>query len=80
MREFIEGVNDGFIIGRGQREVADSLRFASHRPIGRSGETWEASDPSKPISHAQAVTWAAWGLKKFEALPPKTKPVVRGYA
>ena len=76
---FIEGVNDGFIVGRGQQEVADSLRFASHRRIGRAGETWEASDPSKPISHAQAVTWAAWGLKKFEALPPKTKPVVRGY-
>jgi len=77
---FIEGANAGSIIGRGQVEVANSLRFAGHRPIGRAGETWEASDPAKPISHAQAVTWAAWGLKKFEALPPKTRPIVRGYA
>ena len=77
---FIEGANGCRVVGRGQEEVTESLRFASHRPIGRSGDTWEASDPLKPISHAQAVTWAAWGLKKFEALPEKKKPLVRGYA
>ncbi len=77
---FIEGANAGLIVGRGQQEVADSLRFATHRVIGRAGETWEVSDANKPISHAQAVTWAAWGLKKLEALPVKRRPVVRGYA
>lgn len=77
---FIEGSNSGMIVHRGQKEVSRSLEYATVRPIGRSGFTWEASDPSKPISQAQAVTWAAWGLRKFEALPPKQKPIVRGYA
>ncbi|MFT8650508.1 MAG: hypothetical protein ABF792_08695, partial [Bifidobacterium psychraerophilum] len=77
---FIEGSNSGMIIHRGQQEVSRSLEYATVRPIGRSGFTWEASDPSKPISQAQAITWAAWGLRKFEALPPKHKPIVRGYA
>jgi hypothetical protein len=77
---FIEGSNNGMIVHRGQEEVSRSLEYATTRPIGRAGFTWEPSDASKPISQAQAVTWAAWGLRKFEALPPKSKPIVRGYA
>jgi hypothetical protein len=77
---FIEGSNNGMIVHRGQEEVSKSLEYATTRPIGRAGFTWDPSDPSKPISQAQAVTWAAWGLRKFEALPPKSKPIVRGYA
>lgn len=78
--QFIEGVNGGQIVHRDQAEVTASLQYATTRMLGRSGFTWEPSDPTKPIAHAQAVTWACWGLKKFEALPPKTKPLVRGYA
>lgn len=78
--QFIEGVNGGQIVHRDQGEVTASLQYAGTRMLGRSGFTWEPSDPTKPIAHAQAVTWACWGLKKFEALPPTTKPLVRGYA
>lgn len=77
---FIEYVNAGAIVHRGQDEVAKSLQFATTRNIGQAGSTWEPSDPSKPISHAQAVTWAAWGVKKREAQPPRKPAVVRGYA
>ena len=78
--QMIYGSNAGDIVGRGQEEVALSFEFATTRTIGRSGSTWEASDPKKPVSHAQAVTWAAWGLRKFEALPPREDAVVRSYA
>lgn len=77
---FIEYVNDGLIVHRDQTEVEQSLQFATTRPLGRAGTTWEQSDPAKPISHAQAVTWAVWGVKKREATPVKKPAVVRGYA
>lgn len=77
--QFIERSNDALIIHRGQEEVTKSLRFATTRTMGRAGVTWEPSDPTKPITHALAVTWAAWGVTKAEANPPKKPAEVRGY-
>lgn len=76
---FLEHVNACLVPHRKQDEVTRSLELATTRAIGRSGVTWEPSHPSKPISHAQAVTWALWGVLKQEA-SPKPKAVVRGYA
>lgn len=77
---FIEYVNDGLVPHRDQDEVTRSLKLATTRSLGRAGSTWEPSDPTKPISHAQAVTWALWGVLKSEASPKKKPAVVRGYA
>ena len=77
---FIELVNAGMVPHRDQPEVTKSLELATTRPIGRSGFTWEPSDPTKPITQAQAVTWALWGVLKSEATPKRDRPIVRGYA
>lgn len=77
---FIEYSNAGMVWHRGQAEVAKSLRYATTRKVGSAGLTWEPSDPTKPISHAQAVTWAVWGVTKSEANPARTPAPVRGYA
>lgn len=78
---FVEWVNAGLVLHRDQAEVTKSLELATTRPLGRSGGvTWAPSDPSKPISHAQAVTWALWGVLKSEASPKKQAAEVRGYA
>lgn len=77
---FIEASNSGLVVHRDQAEVTKSLELATTRPVGRAGFTWAPSDESKPISQAQAVTWALWGLRKREASPIKKKPLVRGYA
>ena len=77
---FIEHVNAGLVPHRPQEEVRKSLEFATTRPIGRAGVTWEQSDPTKPVSMAQAVTWALWGVLKSEATPMRKPAVVRGYA
>lgn len=66
---FIEYVNAGMVPHRPQAEVTKSLQFATTRNIGRAGETWEQSDPTKPVSMAQSVTWALWGVLKSEASP-----------
>ncbi|QZY52912.1 phage terminase family protein [Leucobacter tenebrionis] len=71
---FIELSNDGLVLHRDQREVTRSLELATTRAIGRAGFTWEPSDPTKPISHAQSVTWAVWGVIKSEASPKKRTP------
>ena len=71
---FIEWVNAGMVPHRDQPEVTKSLEFATTRNIGRSGMTWEQSDPTKPITIAQAVTWALWGVLKSEASPKKSTP------
>jgi hypothetical protein len=71
---FIEWVNAGMVPHRDQDEVTKSLQFATTRNIGRAGKTWEQSDPTKPVSQAQAVTWALWGVLKSEATPKKRKP------
>jgi hypothetical protein len=71
---FIEHVNAGLVPHRPQDEVTDSLRLATTRNIGRAGVTWEQSDPTKPVSMAQAVTWAHWGVLKSEATPQKRTP------
>lgn len=78
---FIEASNMGLVVHRGQPELTRSLECAGVRQIGRAGLTWDQSDPSVPVSHAQSVTWAAWGLKKLEARPkrdvrPPPKPQV----
>lgn len=77
---FIEYVNEGLVPHRDQDEVTKSLTFATTRPLGRAGYTWEPSDPSKPVSHAQAVTWALWGVLKSESTPKKEPAIVKGYA
>ncbi|QJU52939.1 hypothetical protein SCB71_06355 [Herbiconiux sp. KACC 21604] len=71
---FIEHVNAGLVPHRPQDEVTMSLQMATTRAIGRAGQTWEQSDPTKPITHAQAVTWALWGVLKSEATPTKRTP------
>lgn len=71
--QFVEYVNDGLVVHRPQGEVSKSLEFASTRAIGRAGLTWEQSDPKIPVSIAQAVTWAHWGVLKAEASPQKEK-------
>lgn len=76
---FVEDSNAGLMRHRGQDELTASLQFATTRPLA-GGNTWEPSDPTKPITQAQAVTWAAWGVTKSEASPPKKPAVVRGYA
>lgn len=77
---FIERANAGLIEHRDQPEVRASLKFAVPRGVGQSGFTWDASDPTKPVSHAQAVTWACYGVLKRESQPPKDPAIVRGYA
>jgi hypothetical protein len=69
--QFIEHVNAGLVPHRDQPEVTESLRLATTRNIGRAGVTWEQSDPTKPVSQAQSVTWALWGVLKSEATPKK---------
>jgi hypothetical protein len=71
---FIEYVNAGMVPHRPQSEVTHSLELATTRPLGRAGRTWEQSDPAKPITMAQAVTWAMWGVLKSEASPKKQTP------
>lgn len=77
---FGEMVNTDLVVHPKQEEVENSLQFAIPRAIGSSGFTWDASDPSKPITHAQAVTWATWGVLKLESAPPKDPGTIRGYA
>ena len=78
---FIEHTNAGAIVHRDQPEVTASLQFAGVRNLGRGGgQTWEPSEAKKPITQAQAVTWAVWGVLKRESSPEKKRPIVRGYA
>jgi phage terminase large subunit-like protein len=78
--QFIEHVNAGMVPHRDQPEVTKSLQFATVRNAGTAGDTWVASDPAIPVSIAQAVTWALWGVLKSEATPKKKRAIVRGYA
>lgn len=78
---FIEHSNARSVAHRDQPEVTASLQFAGVRTLTRGGgQTWEPSDAKKPITQAQAVTWAVWGVLKRESTPVKKRPVVRGYA
>lgn len=78
--QFIEHVNAGLVPHREQPEVTRSLELATTRNIGRAGLTWEQSDPTKPVTQTQAVTWALWGVLKSEATPKRERPIVKGYA
>jgi hypothetical protein len=71
---FIEHVNAGLVPHRPQDEVTKSLELATTRNIGRAGVTWEQSDPTKPVTQAQAVTWGLWGVLKSESSPMKPPP------
>ncbi|MBB2956979.1 hypothetical protein [Pseudoclavibacter helvolus] len=71
---FLEYSNAGLVPHRPQEEVTLSLQLATTRNIGRAGVTWEQSDPTKPVTQAQAVTWAHWGVLKSEAAPKKDTP------
>lgn len=71
---FVEYTNEGLVLHRDQPEVRKSLEFATTRQLGRAGPTWEASDPSKPITQAQVVSWAMWGVIKSESSPKKETP------
>jgi hypothetical protein len=71
---FIEHVNAGLVPHRNQPEVTESLKFAAVRKFMRGGATWDQSDPKKPVTQAQAVTWALWGVLKAEATPKKRTP------
>lgn len=75
----IEHVNDRMVEHRGQPELTDSLRLAKPRNVGAYGRTWEQSDETEPVTPAQSITQAHWGVKNYEANPPK-KGLVRGYA
>lgn len=78
---FIEHVNAGHVPHRDQPEVTASLQFATTRKLtSRGGQTWEQSDPKKPVTQTQAVTWAVWGVLKSEATPKRERPIVKGYA
>jgi phage terminase large subunit-like protein len=78
--QFIEYVNAGLVWHRDQQEVSTSLEYATPRAIGQAGFSWDASDATKPVTLAQAVTWAVWGVRKRESSPPPTPALVRGYA
>lgn len=71
---FVEYVNSGLVPHRPQDEVTRSLQFATTRPMGRAGVTWDQSDSTKPITMALAVTWALWGVLKSEGSPRKVMP------
>jgi hypothetical protein len=78
---FVEYTNAGNTVHRDQPEVTASLQFATTRNLTRGGgQTWEQSEPSKPITQAQAVTWVLWGVLKSEATPKRERPIVKGYA
>lgn len=78
--QFIEMSNGGLVSHRDQAEVRKSLQFATTRVVGKAGSTWEPSDPRFPISQAQAVTWALWGVQKLAATPPRQPAKVKGYS
>jgi hypothetical protein len=77
---FIELVNAGLVEHPPQEEVDKSLKAAIPRGIGRSGFTWDQSDPKTPVTHTQAVTFAVWGVRKLESAPPPPPGVLVGYA
>lgn len=74
---FVESVNAGQVVHRGQVELTTSLQYATPRNVGTYGSTWDQSDETEPVTHAQTVTEAHWGVKNFEANPPRSA-VVRG--
>ncbi|MEX3609759.1 hypothetical protein VVR12_01765 [Rothia sp. LK2588] len=76
---FAESVAAGTVVHRGQPELTDSLLLAQPRAIGQYGYTWEQSDPTEPVTPAQTVTEALWGVKNFEATA-KPKTPSRGIA
>lgn len=76
---FIEHSNAGDVVHPDQEELALSLEHAVPRVMNKAQQlkTWDQGDPSEPVTQAQAVTLALWGVKKFEsrpAPPPSTPP------
>lgn len=76
---FVESVNAGDVQHPPQDELTISLRNAEPRPMGRSGlSTWDQGNPLEPVTPAQSVTLALWGLKKNEARRSSHTPVTPG--
>lgn len=73
----VEAINDSKVFHRDQPEVTVSLQYARPRKVGAYGFTWEQSKESEPVSQAQALTNAIWGVANLEAHPAK-KSKVRG--
>lgn len=74
----VEQINAGQVAHRDQEEVTISFRFAKPRKVGSYGFTWEPSNPAEPVTQAQAVTNALWGVNNLEAKPVR-RGIVRGY-
>lgn len=75
----LELVNAGLVGHPPQEEVDKSLKAATPRAVGRSGFTWDASDPKIPVSITQAVTFAVWAVTKLESAPPKEPAIITSY-
>lgn len=74
---FAESVAACQVVHRGQEELTDSLVLAQPRALGKYGFTWEQSDPTEPVTPAQTVTEALWGVKNFEA-NRRPRGIIRG--
>lgn len=65
--QFLEHNNAGNIVHPEQTELTLSLKHAVPRNMGRGLTTWEQGTATEPVTLAQAVTLALWGLLKHEA-------------
>lgn len=74
----VESINDSRIAHRDQNELTLALQYAQPRKVGSYGSTWTQSTPAEPVSQAQAITNAIWGVNNLEANPVK-RGRVRGY-
>lgn len=74
----VESINASRIAHRDQEELTLALRHAQPRNVGTYGSTWTQSNPAEPVTQAQAITNAIWGVNNLEANPVK-RGRVRGY-
>lgn len=74
---FVESVNTHGVTHPGQSELTTSLKYATPRAMGRGGlSTWEQSNPQEPVTLAQAVTLALWGVKQRESRQQSHTPIL----
>ncbi len=71
---FSELVNAGLVVHPDQAELTESLQSAAPRNMARGLSTWDQGNPLVPVTSTQAVTLAAWGLKKREGRPAASTP------
>lgn len=74
----LESINAAGIVHRDQREVTLAFQHAQPRKVGSYGSTWQQSIDTEPVTQAQAITNAIWGVNNLEANPVK-RGRVRGY-